>query len=270
MESMEQEDVEASYLLGFLDDHEGLEEGILVGYDDFDYFDNSQKKDDPVNVNHVLKLNDIKSNKNALVEHAIQKQETLQISTLTDSFCRKERSLNSSPRKRTPCTIGCRSLEDLELMSRRRSLRSQFAITCTDSMQKDHLVCVVEDSCTQETLLQVKEQLNKTKQSKWLPSKSAMAYLLRPVCSQTKRGNICKSGLNHSCTTETLQTILNSASLNLAQKNFISVDGKVSEKTKDISLIRGKFSSAMQLPTYIKSSVQLRQSLTYSIGRYFF
>ena len=110
---------------------------------------------------------------------------------------------------------------------------------------------------THETLIKVKEKLDKKKQRKWLPLKTNRAYLLRPVCSETRRGKLCTKGLNHSCTTETMQTILDSTSFNTGEANFISIDDKVSDKNKDISLIRGKFSSATNLPTYIKSGVQL-------------
>jgi hypothetical protein len=170
--------------------------------------------------------------------------------------------LDSSPRKRTPCTIGCKSLDDLELISRRGSLRSQFAVTCEDFTGGKSSKTNVDDGVnTHDTLLKVKETLDKKKQRKWLPLKTNRAYLLRPVCSETRRGKLCTKGLNHSCTTETMQTILDSTSFNTGEANFISIDVKVSDKNKDISLIRGKFSSATNLPTYIKSGVQLETSL---------
>ena len=43
------------------------------------------------------------------------------------------------------------------------------------------------------------------------------------------------------------------------EANFISIDQKLSDMNKDISLVRGKFSSNTNLPTYIRSGVQLGQ-----------
>ena len=254
MESVEQGDVEASYLLGFLDDYEGLDYETVMGYDDYECRGRLKKE---VSQNSLdLGLGALHSN----IKESSQLlgNELLQIVSHTTNFCKKERSLDSSPRKRTPCTIGCKSLDDLELISRRGSLRSQFAVTCEDFTGGKSSKTNVDDGVnTHETLIKVKETLDKKKQRKWLPLKTNRAYLLRPVCSETRRGKLCTKGLNHSCTTETMQTILDSTSFNTGEANFISIDDKVSDKNKDISLIRGKFSSATNLPTYIKSGVQL-------------
>ena len=60
MESVEQGDVEASYLLGFLDDYEGLDYETVTGYDDYEYRGRLKKE-----VSHnslAFGLNDLHSN----------------------------------------------------------------------------------------------------------------------------------------------------------------------------------------------------------------
>ena len=252
METSEREDVEASYLLGFLDDHEELDGGILSGYDDLDY--PGIYKNNKSSFANWAETNDVRNNLKPTLELENQKRVSLQFTAPITSLCRKERSLNSSPKKRLPCTIGCKSLDDLELMSRQRSLWSQFALTFAESIPKD---VSKQESLANVNLQEEEEKPLEKKSKSWCPSKRKTAFLLRPVCPQTEKGKICVTGLNNSCTTDTMQSILSTKSINLAQANFISFDCKDAQKNKDVSLVRGKFSSSMNLPTYIKTSVQL-------------
>ena len=57
MQAVEQGDVEASYFLGFVDDHEGLDQETLMGYDDLEYIKHFEKQnEDALDHEDCLKL----------------------------------------------------------------------------------------------------------------------------------------------------------------------------------------------------------------------
>ena len=111
MEIVEHGDVESSYLLAFLDDQEGFDEGILAGFDDLEY---SEQKRNIEKHTITKKFEDKVYKKASLVEE------------LDDSMIasKKGKSLNSTPRKKPQCIIGCNLMDDLEINSRQRSLHS--------------------------------------------------------------------------------------------------------------------------------------------------
>ena len=60
MKSVEQGDAEASYLLGFLDDYEGLDYETVMGYDDYECRGRLKKEDSHNSLD--FRLNDLHSN----------------------------------------------------------------------------------------------------------------------------------------------------------------------------------------------------------------
>ena len=118
-------DVGSSYLLGFLDELNGLDQETIMDYKDLEYI-RSLKKTEINGLDSGFDKEKLESSK--LLDYEFAERESFKNKSDDNMlYCKKERSLDSSPSKRYPCTIGCRSLDDLELISRRGSLRFQFA-----------------------------------------------------------------------------------------------------------------------------------------------
>ena len=93
MEAVEQGDVEASYLLGFLDDFEGLDQGTLMGYDDLEYITHLEKqKEDALDHDHCLELHDTQADvleRSSLLGYELKKRGSFQIENHSSIICKK-------------------------------------------------------------------------------------------------------------------------------------------------------------------------------------
>lgn len=156
-------------------------------------------------------------------------------------------SVHSSPSKSSQWTWECRSLDDLAMLSRKGSFRSQFALTLCDQN--------LSSSCRS---LEILEQ--KLPRPNYLDQELInTSLLIKPLCLKSGTG-ICTTGFENVCTKCVFMTAEKHPNLKLRQKQYIGINHGVNSNigvsscvVRDTDFCR----SVTCLPTYLETQTNL-------------